>query len=217
MENKPTARKSDLVIQESKEELLVYDLITNKAKCLNETSAAIWSLCDGEKSVSDIAQKCAETLGKSFPEDVVLLAVDQLRKEELLSEETEISFDLDRTSRREIIKKIGFASAVALPSIASIVAPLASQAQSGLMNLSFGDSCSGDSQCTSNNCGSRDSVCCVSTSGHNRTPGSSYGSSFNVQNCASNASFLCCSGSGFWKGTSTTFPSGTVSYNCECN
>ena len=41
MEFKPKARVSDLVIQESGNELLIYDLKTNKAQSLNETSARI--------------------------------------------------------------------------------------------------------------------------------------------------------------------------------
>ncbi|HZH35571.1 MAG TPA: hypothetical protein VEX64_12070 [Pyrinomonadaceae bacterium] len=39
--NIPKARENDLVVQELKDEVLIYDLKINKAYCLNETSAAI--------------------------------------------------------------------------------------------------------------------------------------------------------------------------------
>lgn len=35
--------------------MLVYDLNTNKAASLNETSALIWQSCDGSKTVAEIA------------------------------------------------------------------------------------------------------------------------------------------------------------------
>jgi hypothetical protein len=40
-QNNPKNRKNDIVIQELKDEILIYDLTTNKAYCLNETSAAV--------------------------------------------------------------------------------------------------------------------------------------------------------------------------------
>jgi len=36
----PVARKEGLVIQETSEEVLVYDLTSNKAHCLNQTTRA---------------------------------------------------------------------------------------------------------------------------------------------------------------------------------
>ncbi len=62
---KPLARSQDLVIQEMPGEILVYDLQTNKAHCLNETAAAIWKSCDGENSVGDISRLLGKTVGGS--------------------------------------------------------------------------------------------------------------------------------------------------------
>jgi hypothetical protein len=45
--HKPEARKDGLVIQDLPEEILVYDLNTNKAHCLNQTAAYVWQACDG--------------------------------------------------------------------------------------------------------------------------------------------------------------------------
>ena len=38
----PVARKSGLVVQEMPDEVLVYDLNSNKAHCLNQTAASVW-------------------------------------------------------------------------------------------------------------------------------------------------------------------------------
>ena len=54
--NNPKGRHNDLVVQDSENEVLIYDLKLNKAYCLNETSALIWRLCDGTKSVAEIIQ-----------------------------------------------------------------------------------------------------------------------------------------------------------------
>lgn len=116
----PIARKSGLVIQEMPDELLVYDVETSKAHCLNETVAAVWNACDGRNSVSDIAGTFGVSTDKAS-EDIVWLAIDQLQKHDLLEKEFEMG--LSGRSRRELIKKIGFASVIALPVIASLSAP----------------------------------------------------------------------------------------------
>jgi hypothetical protein len=49
----PKCRQNELVVQELRNELLIYDLQTHKASCLNETSALVWSLgAGGERTVA---------------------------------------------------------------------------------------------------------------------------------------------------------------------
>lgn len=116
----PTARQKALVIQELPGEVLVYDMYTNKAHCLNRSAALIWRLCDGQNTVMDIADKFESKNGK-ITEDFVWLALDQLSLSGLL--ETEIPPPFTGQSRRHVLKKIGLASITALPIIASLVAP----------------------------------------------------------------------------------------------
>ena len=113
----PVARKSGLVVQEMPDEVLVYDLNSNKAHCLNETAAKVWKSCDGKTSVSEIAA----IFGKGSNEDLVWLAIDQLNENDLL--ESGMAAKFGGQSRRDVIKKIGLASVVAVPVIASLVAP----------------------------------------------------------------------------------------------
>jgi len=118
---RPIARKSGLVVQEVPDEVLVYDLESNKAHCLNQSAAIVWKSCDGNNSVSEIAKLVESQAGGKVTEDFVWLAIDQLSENNLL--ETQIASSFAGTSRREVIKKIGLASMVAIPVIASLVAP----------------------------------------------------------------------------------------------
>jgi hypothetical protein len=152
--NNPKARETELVVQELKDEVLIYDLTTNKAFCLNETSAAIWNLCDGKSSVSDITKQLSKQLKQPVTDDLVYLALDQFKQDDLLSGNNEIEIKFDRLSRREAIRKVGFASMVALPLISSLVAPTAAMAQSGSTCRQTEQTCgSGIGECcTGNNC-----------------------------------------------------------------
>jgi len=78
--NNPISRQDDIVVQQSKDEILIYDLKLNRALCLNETSALVWRLCDGTKSVEEISQAISKKLKTPVSEDLVFLALDQLKK-----------------------------------------------------------------------------------------------------------------------------------------
>lgn len=135
----PKARKSGLVVQEVPDEVLVYDLDSNKAHCLNQSAAIVWKSCDGATSISDIAKLVEAEAGGTVSEDFVWLAIDQLNESDLL--ETSIRSSFAGESRREVIKKIGLATMVGLPIIASLVAP-----QSAMAAVSC--NCTSDPICT---------------------------------------------------------------------
>lgn len=142
----PVARKNDLVVQEVTDEVLVYDLSSNKAHCLNETAAMVWKSCDGSHSVSDIAKLLGSTNGTLISEDLVWLAIDQLNESDLLEQELKSNFA--GQSRREVIKKIGLASMIALPVIASLVAPTNALANASCSCVTPGD-CPAQTTCPS--------------------------------------------------------------------
>ena len=142
----PTARKNGLVVQEVPDEVLVYDLESDKAHCLNKTAAAVWKSCDGNNSVSDIAKLVETELGIGVNDDLVWLAIDQLGENSLLVDKLESNFG--GQSRREVLKKIGFASIVAVPVIASLVAPKSVLASVSCRCVSDGD-CAVQTGCAS--------------------------------------------------------------------
>ncbi len=122
----PIARKEKLVVQETAEEVLVYDLETNKAHCLNQTAAYVWKNCNGINSVSDLADSFKTETGHNVPEDLIWLAIDQLNERNLLTKTAPLKFA--GQNRRDVLKKIGMASIVALPLVASLTAPTAALA-----------------------------------------------------------------------------------------
>ena len=117
----PVARNNGLVIHELPGEVLVYDLDTNRAHCLNESAALVWQSCDGTNSVRDIVKQFETCGGGKVDEDFVWLAIDQLNENGLLNNSVRSTFD--RQARRQLLKTIGCTSIVALPMIASLVAP----------------------------------------------------------------------------------------------
>jgi hypothetical protein len=123
LQQRPIARNEGLVIQEMPDEVLVFDMETNKAHCLNETAAFVWKACDGNNSVADITKLFGNKSGNPVDENLVWLAIDQLNENNLLAEEIKTNFN--GQSRREVIKKIGLAAVIALPIVSSLVAPTA--------------------------------------------------------------------------------------------
>lgn len=119
--NNPMARQNGIVVQEMPDEVLVYDLDTNKAHCLNHSAAFVWKSCDGSNSVGDIVKQFEATGAGKVTEDFVWLAIDQLNENGLLQNEVAPRFQ--GQSRRQVLKTIGLASMVAVPVIASLVAP----------------------------------------------------------------------------------------------
>lgn len=163
----PVSRKSNLVIQELENEVLIYDLSQNKAFSLNETSAIIWEACTGENSVSDIKKQINNQLNASVSEDFVWLALEQFKKDNLLENANDIFIDFGGLSRREVIRRIGLSSLAAIPIITTLVAPVAAQVAS--------------SACRAMPC-----RCNVGTSGCNGNSGSFGGITY--VNCFSTAS-----------------------------
>ncbi len=123
----PVARKDNLVIQEYQEDILVYDLNTHKAHSLNHTAGLIWKSCNGKNSVANITKLLENQLGENIGENFVWLGINQLGKKDLLAKNLKSNFN--GQSRREIIKKIGFTSVIALPLVKSLIAPASVNAQ----------------------------------------------------------------------------------------
>ena len=165
----PLSRNKDIVQQELKDGLLIYDLVINKAYHLNETSAAIYRLCDGNNSISDIKKSIGRELKQPVSEDLVWLALDQLKEDNLLTEKKEIKTYFNGLSRREVIKKVGLASMIALPLITPLVAPKAVEAQSC---TAAGGTCSNGKDCCTNLCdlNGGSPICCTIAPGPFQCP-----------------------------------------------
>jgi hypothetical protein len=153
----PAARTEDLIVQEMADEVLVYDQRRHQAHCLNETAARVWRGLDGQSTARQVAARLSRQQGVEVSAAVVELAVDQLRRSGLLSGPLAENTTGD-VSRRAMLKRVGVGAAVALPVVASIVAPRAAQAATC---LGPGASCSSSSQCCSGVCNGAPSGTCA--------------------------------------------------------
>jgi len=142
----PRARKEGLLVQELADELLVYDRTRHKAHCLNQTAALVWERCDGKTSVNQMARLLGNETDSPVDEAVVLMAFDQLAKARLLQGEAREWSAQSGISRREVMRRIGTAAAIALPVVSSITAPDAVQAATCLAS---GQACTSSAQCCS--------------------------------------------------------------------
>ncbi len=170
------ARTEDLVIQDTGDELLIYDLKKNKAICLNETSAEVWRLLDGKTRVPEIAKEISHAHGEPVSAELILFAIDQLNENNLLENVETTAESLTGLSRREVIRKIGIASTVALPLVSTMVAPVAATAQSVCTLLQPGQiDCTGPNDCCSGSClANIPRICCIAGALTNRMPGTQF-------------------------------------------
>lgn len=156
----PRARQDGLVIRELADETLVYDLERHKAHCLNRTAALIWRHCDGQTSVDEMTSMLDKELDGSVDREVMLYAVDRLGKKHLLEGPVIWPADSRRFSRRDVIRKVGLAAAVAFPLVTTIVAPQAAQAATCLADTT---PCTASPQCCSGCCKSSSMKCIAGT------------------------------------------------------
>jgi hypothetical protein len=152
----PLARKEGLIVQQMPDEVLVYDLDRHKAHCLNRTAALVWQHCDGASSVSQIADQLEKEFNAPVSDDVVYLALDQLGKDGLLEKHVMLPGEMGQVSRRELMRRVGLATVIALPVVASIIAPTAAHA---VTCIASGQPCSPTvvccstlATCTTGNC-----------------------------------------------------------------
>ena len=128
----PHARQANLVVTELQNEVLLYDLDTDQASCLNPTAALVWKLADGESSVDDIAARMTAELKSPVDARIVWYAVDQLGKKNLLREKVNVPPQYARMTRRDFLVKAGVVGAVAaIPVIISLAAPGPAMAATG--------------------------------------------------------------------------------------
>ena len=144
----PKARSENLIIKELPDETVVYDLLTDKAHCLNETAARVWRNCDGTLTISELCEALELETNQPVPADLIWLALDQLEKFNLIENTAWRPPLLQGINRRDLIRRVGIAT-IALPLIVSISASPA-HAQASLFPP--GQCCGNPNDCASNNC-----------------------------------------------------------------
>lgn len=141
----PTARSSDILVQHFNSETLVYDLLIDKAYCLNETAGTVFNACGSQSSFNDLKRQ------HKFSDEMIFFALDELKKINLLAKNDKFTSPFAGMTRRDVIRKVGLSSMIALPLISGLIAPTAANAASGAVVCgSIGNFCT----CTNGDSGS---------------------------------------------------------------
>ncbi len=144
----PRARQESLIVRDLTDEVVIYDLQNNQAHCLNQPSAIVWKNCDGRTTIASARRILERELKTNVSDEVVWLALDQLKKFDLLAEDFNRPQGTDRVHRRTVLRHLGIA-ALAIPAIITLTAPTA-QAQGSCRPRDA--ACTLDSQCCNGNC-----------------------------------------------------------------
>lgn len=172
----PMIRQTGLVTQELKNEILIYNLTTHKALCLNSSMALIWNSCNGETTFEQLIDTFKDKHQLKINEDFVWLAIDELAKADLI-ESGSIRYN-DQISRRKALLKIGLPLAM-LPIITAVIAPTAAQASSGFCSTGDVGYCVNDVDCSGTDTCAATTHCCGPSGGG----GSSGGGDGCTENC----------------------------------
>lgn len=145
----PLARSEGLIIESLEDEVLVFDLKSQKSHCLNRAAVLIWKHCDGRTSIAQMSRILKKDLNSEVSEQAVWLGLKQLAGAHLLQERLKTPTNTAKVSRRELIRRVGLTAALTLPLILTITAPTA-KAQASCLPRDA--ACTLNSQCCSGNC-----------------------------------------------------------------
>lgn len=145
----PRARQEHLLVQGLPDEVLVYDLERHKAYCLNQTAARIWRLCNGRRTIEDLARMLEREVDSPVDAAFIWPALGQLSRYHLLEQRIELPLLTERMTRREMARKLGFATAALVPLITAVTAPTAAQAATC---GAVGSPCVNNARCCTNLC-----------------------------------------------------------------
>jgi hypothetical protein len=171
----PAARTDGLLVEGVGDETVIYDLQSKQAHCLKPLASFVFTHADGKTSADDLARLAGEGLGQSVGSAEIQEAIAQLEDCALLDTPLVVH---DGLSRRELVRKAGYAgagAAFAAPLISSIVAPTAAMAASGIATGCSG--CTKNSDCISKHC-------CQSNAGKQCSQGCCVGSNNSCHFCS---------------------------------
>ena len=144
----PQAKTRGVIVEHLADEVLVYDLGRDRAHCLNQAAARVWEMCDGRKTIAQIATEISGGGEEEASREAVWLAVEELSRAGLMEEKIKRP-TVKGMSRREVMKRIAVAAAIGVPVVTSIVAPTASHAANCIAS---GGACTTSPNCCSGVC-----------------------------------------------------------------
>ena len=157
MLNLPTLR-SGLRRHILDDQLLVYDTQSDQIHLLNSTTAKVIELVDEGIGRNEVVKRLDQINGAARGEDLLSLALGDLRSAGLLDTEDAEAPKFHETTRRQMVQRIAAAgAAILIPAIVTL-APRPAGAQGTQFPL--GTVCTASSQCASGCCASNSAGTC---------------------------------------------------------
>jgi len=119
------ARTTELIVKELPDEVLIYDLKSNNAHCLNETAAFVWNHCDGQTTANEIAKLMERKWRTPVREEVIWFTLNKLSRADLMQEQITLPDAQIGMSRRSAVRRLAIGSLLTVPVVMSVVAPTA--------------------------------------------------------------------------------------------
>jgi len=116
----PKARDQDLIVAEVDDELVVYDKSRDRAHHLNPVASLVWRHCDGRTSVSELTALIQASFGATLDESATWLALRQLDRARLLAGPLAVPDRYRGLTRRDALKGVASAGAVAVGAAAAV-------------------------------------------------------------------------------------------------
>jgi hypothetical protein len=123
----PRARRKRLVVRTVAGEVLVYDLDSHRAHCLDTAMAFLWRACDGRTTLAGLARGLETELGEPVSDEVVSVGLHRLAKARLLDAPVRLP---SSPARREWLRQ----ATILGISIASIAVPTLAEAATSISN-----------------------------------------------------------------------------------
>jgi hypothetical protein len=150
---KPLARSGGVLTQRVGEEAVVYDLDTKEVHCLKPLAAFVFEASDGSATIGELATRARAEVDRGVTDEQLADAVAQLEQIRLLDAPAVVVIDGDGgVSRREMMRRMGYAGAAATVGtglVMSIAAPTALAQCSGQPG---GCNCTQNKNCLTNHC-----------------------------------------------------------------
>lgn len=115
VQSTPRARSDGIVIEDFGDEILTYDLQRHQAHCLSPAAAAVWRLCDGRRTVGQIAAQLRRA-DPNVDDALVWLTLERLHRARLLEEFERRPERLSAPARRELLKRAALLGGLAVVS-----------------------------------------------------------------------------------------------------
>jgi hypothetical protein len=132
-ETYPQKIERNILTQKVGDELLLYDEERHQAFCLNPVCTSVWTLCDGNSSLTAIARAASSESSVAVDEQIVMLAIQELRRDGLV-EPLQEAIAIPTISRRDVVQRLGKGAAILIPMVVAIAAPTAAQAYNGCVD-----------------------------------------------------------------------------------